>query len=152
MMIISDGSLASSLLLVEGPSSFPLRFHNHWSRWQQHLHLMSQVTPPFHYFVTNDFNFALCCRHWRCHTSMTGSGGFTPGTPVSTPTLKRISREIQKKEFEFNFFTFYELFTFSCKYKTFFTFTSYVFVFIAGRWIFNEFFAVVALEIILGAD
>jgi len=26
----------------------------------------------------------LWVRHWWCHTSMTGSGGFTPGTPVST--------------------------------------------------------------------
>jgi len=30
----------------------------------------------------------LWVRHWWCHTSMTGSGGFTPGTPVSTHTKR----------------------------------------------------------------
>jgi len=40
----------------------------------------------------------LWVRHWWCHTSMTGSGGFTPGTPVSTHKKDLIQKENKEKE------------------------------------------------------
>jgi len=40
----------------------------------------------------------LWVRHWWCHTSMTGSGGFTPGTPVSTHKKRFDTKREQKKK------------------------------------------------------
>jgi len=67
MMIISDGSLwvAGNQSWVERSPPFHLGSTtsiNGQSQRRQHLHFMSQALM----------------------TSMTGSGGFTPGTPVST--------------------------------------------------------------------
>jgi len=73
-------------------------------RWANKGQRTSQLSPPrttyflfwFGWFPNNGQRLTrirnrtqedvstLWVRHWWCYTSMTGSGGFTPGTPVST--------------------------------------------------------------------